>query len=339
MKLTFQILLITLLVSACSNASAPSTIPPTITSTATFQNTETPQPTGTPTLPTTETPLSEKAVAVTATHKAVLSTEATVSAFGTICQHPASDYYAKISPDGQWIAMECRGVDGGVDSHLTLMDIQKEKKWIIHYADYAEGTEYGRRNMIRAAYWTADGKYLYVHSTDIGSGCCWIGGDVLLIRLNLEDGQKTVIANYIGEGPGLDFNFSISSSEKYVLYIPQDRKNNLYIWDAQNLKQRVVKLEDTTAGAGYTLMSSDDQKVILVLRDYPEEYQGDLTFGSLVLVDLKSGSQKKLLSGMDYHETPIPVSWQDNEHVLLQRNNEFLLLNINTGELTEANEP
>lgn len=339
MKSIFQILFVTLLLSACSSASASSTISPTITSTATFQNTETPQPTGTPTLSATETPLSEKAIAKTATHKAAMSVEATVAAIGTICQPPARDYYAKISPDGKWIAMECRGEDGGVDSHLHVIDIQKEKEWIIHYADYANGTEYGRRNMIRVAYWTADGKYLYANSTDIGSGCCWIGGDVLLVQLNLENGQQTVIANYIGAGPGLDFNFSISPSERYILYIPQDRENNLFIWDTQNSKQRNIKLEDTTAGAGHTLMSSDEEKVILVLRDYPKEPQGDLTFGSLVLIDLKSGSLKKLLSSMDYHETPIPVSWQDNEHVLLQRNDEFLLLDINTGELSGAEQP
>lgn len=339
MKFTFQTLFLILLLSACANTPVQSTLVPTISSTATFQDTETPQPTETPTLRLTPTPVSEKVIAITATYEAELSVEATVAAFGTICQPPASDYHAKISPDGQWIAMECRGVDGGVDSHLQVINIQKKNEWTIHYADYANGTEYGRRNMIRTAYWTADGKYLYVRSADLGSGCCWIGGDVLLIRLNLEDGQKNVIANYIGKGPGLDFNFSISPSERYVLYIPQDRKNSLHIWDTQSSKQRVVILEDTTAGAGHTLMSSDDQKVILVLRDYPKEYQGDLTFGSLVLVDLKSGLQKKLLSGIEYEKTPIPVRWQDNEHVLLRRNNEYLSININTGELTEVEQP
>ena len=337
MKIIFQILFITLLLSACSNASVQSATPHIVSPTAIFSNTDTPQPIRAPTLLATETPLAKKIIAITETRVAELSVEATLATFGTICQSPANTYSAKISPDDRWIVMECEGVDGGVDPYLQVVSIQGDKKWSIHYADYAKGTYYDRRNTIRVARWSADGKYLYATSEDTGSGCCWIGWDVLLIRLNLEDGQQTAIANYIGEGT--EMNISLSPSERYLLYIPQDGKNNLYIWDTKDSKQRVIKLEDTRAGAGHTLMSNDDQKVILVLRDYPKEFQGDLTFSSLVLIDLKSGSQRILLSGIEYHETPIPVSWMDNDHVLLQKNNELLLLNINTGELTEAEKP
>jgi WD40 repeat protein len=337
MRLTFPLLVITLLLSACSNAPAQSTIPPRITSTATFQSTETPTPTETPTLRSTKTPVSKKVMAITETYEAQLSVEATVAALGTICQSPSINYLARISRDGQWIAIACQGVDGEIDSHLQVISLQGDKKWTIHYADYAKGTYYDRRNRINLAHWSTDGKYLYATSESTVSGCCWIGWDLLLIRLNLETGQQTVIADYIDKAAGM--NISFSPSDKYILYIPQDGENNLHIWDMQASKERVIKLEDTGAGAGHALMSNDDQKVILVLRDYPKEYQGDLTFGSLVLIDLKNGSQIKLLSGMDYHETPLPVNWQDNDHVLLQKNSEYLLLNINTGELTEAEEP
>ena len=334
MRLTLQILFITLLLSACSSASVQSTVPSTITSTATLQNIETPQSTETLIVAATKTSPSKKILAITETHAAQLSVEATAAAFGLICQAPASEYLTKLSPNGQWIAMACKGVDGEIDSHLQVVSLQGDKKWTIHYADYAKDTYYDRRNRINLAHWSGDGKYLYATSASTGSGCCWIGWDILLIRLNLENGQQTIIADYIGEAPGM--NISFSPSDRYILYIPQDGKNNLYIWDTQASKQQVVKLENTGAGAGHTLMSNDDQKIILVLRDYPEEHQGDLTFGSLVLIDLNNGSQKKLLSGMDYHETPIPVSWQDSDHILLQKNDEFLLLNINTGELIEA---
>src|ERR1051326_3033823 len=111
MKSTFQILLLALLLSACSSLSAPSTISSTITSTATIQKTATSQPTKTPTIPATETPISQKIVAITATHEADLSIEATGATFGKICQPPANDCHAEISPDGQWITMECEGVD------------------------------------------------------------------------------------------------------------------------------------------------------------------------------------------------------------------------------------
>jgi hypothetical protein len=336
MKSTFQIICIAFLLSACSNAPVESTISPTVTLTATLQITETAQPTATPTVLASETPVSKKALAITATHEAELSVEATVAALGTICEPPASDYHAKMSPDGQWIAMECEGVDGGVGSYLQVVSLHGNKKWDIHYADYAKGTYYDRNNMIRPAHWSKDGKYLYVTSEDTGSGCCWIGWDVLIVRLNLENGQPTEIVNTIGE---TDMNSSFSPSERYVLYIPQDSKNNLSIWDTQTGKRRIIDLEDTHAGAGHTLMSDDDQKIVLILRDYPKEKQGDLTFASLVLVDLKSGLQKKLLSDIEYEKIPRPLHWQDNDHVLLQKDNELILLNINTGELTEAVNP
>lgn len=337
MKLTLQTILVTLLLSACSNAAVQSTIPHTIKSTTTPQNIETPQPNRTPTLHPIKTPVSKKVIAITATYEAELSSEATVAAYGTICELPASDYYAQISPDSQWIAMACKGVDGGINSYLQVVSIQGNKKWSIHYVDYAKGAPYGRRNMISPTHWSMDGKYLYVTSEDIGSGCCWIGWDVLLVRLNLENGLQTMIANYIGEG--LDMNISFSPSERYALYIPQDGKNNLYIWDTQTTKQRVINLEDTKAGAGHALMSNDDKKIILVLRDYPKEQQGDLTFGSLVLINLMSGSQKKLLSDMDYDNMPLPFIWKDTDFVLLQQNKDFLLLHINTGELTKTENP
>jgi hypothetical protein len=336
MKSTFQVICIAFLLSACSNGSVESTISPTVPLTATLPSTETAQPTATPTLLASVTPVSQKGLAITATHEAEMSVDATVAAFGAICQPPARDYHAKTSPDGQWIAMECEGVDRGADSYLQVVSLQGNKKWGIHYADYAKGTYYDRNNMIRPAHWSKDGKYLYVISEDTGSGCCWIGWDVLIVRLNLESGQQTMVANAIGE---TDMNSSFSPSERYVLYIPQDSKNNLYIWDTQTGKRRIIDLEDTYAGAGHTLMSDDDQKIVLILRDYPKENQGDLTFASLVIVDLKSGLQKKLLSDIEYEKIPKPVRWQDNDHILLQKDNELLLLNINTGELTEAVKP
>lgn len=337
MKLTFQTLLISLLLSACSNAPVQGVILATTTSTATPQSTETPQPTRMPTLPATATTESKKIIAITETHIAEISAEATVSAYGTICKPPASDYYARISPDGHWIAMACKGKDGEIDSHLRVINLQGDKNWSIHYTDYANGGYYDTRNTIYPVHWSIDGKYLYVASESTGSGCCWVGWSVLLIRLNLENGQQAEVANYIDEVPGM--NFSFSPSEKYVLFIPQDGNNKLYILDTHKWKQRVIKLEDTGAGAGHTLMSNDDKKIILVLRDHPKEYQSDLTFGSLVVIDLESGSQKKILSDIEYEELPLPVSWKDSDHVLLRNDNEFLLLNITTGELTKTEYP
>ena len=68
---------------------------------------------------------------------------------------------------------------------------------------------------------------------------------LLLVKLNLENGQQTEIANYISDGSsetGVDI--SISSSDRYVLYIPQDFRIIVYIfWFLYTWKQRVIKLE------------------------------------------------------------------------------------------------
>ena len=87
-------------------------------------------------------------------------------------------------------------------------------------------------------------------------------------------------------------------------------------------------------------MSNDDQKVVLMLREYPHEYQGDLTYGSIMLVDLESGRQKKLLSGMEYENTPHPIKWEDDHSVVLgDYSGKYWLLNTNTRDLTQIANP
>jgi len=85
-------------------------------------------------------------------------------------------------------------------------------------------------------------------------------------------------------------------------------------------------------------MSNDDKKVLLVFQEYPEERQGDLTYGSLVIIDLESGTQKRLLSGIDYLDIPQPIDWDDDKHAILKDNDKLWLLNIQTAELTEITE-
>ena len=178
------------------------------------------------------------------------------------------------------------------------------------------------------------------------SGCCWIGGSLFLARLNLENGQVAEIFNFISDGsgnPGIDF--SISNDERYVIY---SVGNQLYLLDTFTWKQKLIELNYGNSATGYPLMSNDDSKIILIMRAYPEDYlnsQGDLTFGSLIIIDLNNGNQKEILSGYDWHETPEPYKWIDSDHVLLCKNinscskNPYLLLDINTGEMTEVSNP
>lgn len=290
----------------------------------------------TPIAKNTKTPIP---IIATITSTPRSTAEATLQTLGEVCEPPASvDSWGEISPYGDWIAVVCEGKNEVVGSYLRVINVENKKGWNIHYVDYSKYGFFDRRNKFFPFHWSKDGKYLFANSPTIGSGCCWIGYDVILVRLNLENGEQTEIANYEGILPG-GLSFSISQNDRYVLYTPSDSLKILDL-DTQKEKTIILGIGNNSDSAGYPLMSPDNKKVILVFREYPKEQQGDLTFGSLVLVDLSSGSQKRLLSGMDYDNTPIPVSWKDSDYVLLQSSDgKFWLLNINTIELTETKKP
>ena len=321
MKFYSEVFLIIILLAACSQQPLQDLNQVSSTSTFTPKINETMQPSNTPrpTMPT-ET-LSPQA-----------RVEAALTGTGKICEPPADDSYSELSSDGNWFAMVCRGSYAILDSYLKVISIYEGKEWIINGADYVKDDIL---YPLRSYHWSTDGKYLYARAGTRASGCCWIGGDVLLVRLDLENGQQTEIANFVKEIP-YGLSFSISADDGFFLATPF---TSLQILDLQTGEKRELTIDVGDGSVGYPLMSLDDSKVILVLREYPQEIQGDLTYGSLVLVDLKSGSQKKLLSGMDFHETPIPVSWQDNENVLLQNEDMYWVLNIKTAELTETTKP
>jgi len=321
MKHFFAVPFIVVLLVACSNEqtkveSQDMTIPTLVLATADIA-----QPTNTPTpiMPTdTLSPQARVEAALTGTVK--------------ICEAPTNDSYDEISPDGNWFAIVCRGSYAILDSYLKVINVYDDKEWVINGIDYSNDDIL---YPLRPYHWSVDGKYLYASAGTRASGCCWIGGDVLLVRLDLDDGQQTEIANFVKEIP-YGLSFSISADDRYFLSTPFE---SLRILDLQTGEKKEFTIEVGDGSVGNPLMSLDNSKVILMLREYPQEPQGDLTYGSLVLVDLNSGSQKRLLSGMDYHETPVPDNWIDDENVLLVSGNKYWLLNVSTGELLETVKP
>jgi hypothetical protein len=338
-----------LFLTACSAAQPISTVPPasspfslaTVSPKPSQTNqasptlsgprlTETLRPTpanATPTLAVPSTPTPR------AIPPATLAAEATITAFGPICEAPAVDWTAELSPNGEWIAMACQGNDADVDSHLRVVSLHTNHEWVIHFADYANGAEFDRNDSLEAFHWSRDRRYLYVASPSKASGCCWIGHFRLLVRLNLENGRQTEVVNF-GQVPGIDFSFS--PSDRYFMYA---KNQNLFILDLLTWSRRAIRLDFEHTGAGYALMSDDDEKIILMLREYPQEPQGDLTYGSLIVIDLLNGSQRKILTGLEYWDTPQPVRWTDAEHVLLSGDGQYWIIDINTAELTQTGEP
>jgi hypothetical protein len=271
---------------------------------------------------------------------ATIAARATIMAFGTVCDAPAEDWSAGLSPDGNWIAVSCRGSGGKDDSYLRILSLQGVHDWVIHFSDYVRNDYYDPHDEVAPFHWSNDGKYLYAISSSRLDGCCWIGNYRLLVRLNLENGRQDELLNYdFPNDIPIPVDISISPNERYVLYIPQQGNNDLYVLDLYTWKQRIIQLKYENTGAGYTIMSEDGKKVALTLMEFPEEQQGDFTFGSIVLIDLESGSQRKLLSGMGFDDTPIPVKWEDDDHILLRHDDELLLLNIHTAELEVLSNP
>lgn len=257
--------------------------------------------------------------------------EAALTGTGQICDPPTNDSHSELSPDGSWFATTCRGSYAILDSSLKVISVNEGKEWIINGIDYVKDDIL---YPLRPYHWTSDGKYLFASAGTRVSGCCWIGWDVLFIRLDLENGQQTEIANFVEEMP-FGLSFSISADDRYFLSTPFE---SLQILDLQTGEKREISIDVDDGSVGFPLMSHDGSKVILMLREYPKEIQGDLTYGSLVLVDLDNGVQKILLSGMEYHETPIPVKWIDDENVLVE-GNKYWTLNINTAGLIETDKP
>ena len=365
MKLARLTLLLFLLLTACTPrpVQSPSSLPntstftPEITLTRAYTRTQVPSATlpssDTPTVTATKTRTPHPSATAAATRKhtasasstpALLLTqeavEATVATFGTICQPPTEDYYATMSPNGHWIAMICRGTDEDRKdvSYLRVFSVQGDKAWSIIHTDYTKELEDNNSGEIYPFHWSADDKYLYAAAHSRMDGCCWIGNDLLLVRLNLATGLQTEIENYISNGSGVPgVGFSISPSDRYILTTTYD--DNLHILDTYTWKQRVIELDVVCGSAGEALMSPDDKKVVLMFREFPEECQGDSTYGSIVLIDLESGSQNKLLSGFEYWDTPRPVNWADDDHVLLSDGSDYWLLDIQTAELKETEKP
>jgi hypothetical protein len=202
-----------------------------------------------------------------------LAAEATIAAHGAICEASAADWGADVSPDGNWIAMTCRAEEGSVDSYLRVVSLRDNRAWVLRYADYAHGAYFDQNDLLWAFHWSADGRYLYAASESRLSGCCWIGWYRLLVRLNLKNGQQAEVVSY--KDP-ITADFSFSASDRYFVYIPQDGREELHILDLLTWNTRVIKLRfGHSAGAGYTVMSGDDQKVVLMQREYPPDHRGD----------------------------------------------------------------
>ncbi|MBL0347531.1 hypothetical protein [Candidatus Villigracilis affinis] len=308
-----------LLLSACSRfSSGENIVTPTV------------MPSATSTIPIATFTLSPTEI--------IIPASPTTSSPDETCESPAYTSRSEISPDGNWIAVTCREERDDVGSYLHVFNIHDKQNWRVYFRDYAGGFYFDRNDMLYPFHWSKDGQSLYiVHPTRL-DGTIGLGpGGTTLLKIDLPTGQTYEVINEIAnmiETPQISFSFS--QDDKFLLYIPQT--SNSYKINILNLathKARVIELKGNNLyGAGFTLWSSDNNKVILLLKDENGIY-------SLVLLDLVTSLQTALVNNMQ--NELYPVEWKDENIVILSSNyytpdgGEQWLLNIRNGEMTKLN--
>lgn len=297
-------------------------------------------------------PESESSLPTTSPTKTAIPTteaQATNEAFGPLCNGRASD--STVSPDGQWITVECVGTLDNPNTHLRIVSMDRTKDWKIYFGDYAKGSQYDHKDTIVPYRWTKDGRFLFAVSPTKFEGCCWMGGYGLLVRLNLETGDQVAILNVIDTRDSLGIpaiNFAISDDDRYLIYVPPLSEDRLIVQDLLTWEAKEITIEfQNEIDAFYVLLSPDLDKIVLTLFQFNDDeyvYQVD----AIGLIDLTTGEQKKLISNLD--KPLYPFQWVDADHVLLTTTgrhqwnnlppeNEFWLLNIQTAELTKVENP
>jgi hypothetical protein len=254
----------------------------------------------------------------------------------------------EISPDGNWLAAECYAEGGKEESPLQVISIDRSKEWKIYYRDFAIGSIKGDRNDIIKPYrWSKDGKYLYAVAVSRLDGCCWIGGEyVLLIRLNLETGFQEDLINGTDFSTSLANSFTISENDRYLLFTPLTKQPyDFVIFDLTSMESRMIKLtESKPINMEFAVMSQNNNLVVLPVfqKDEQIELSNIYLFDSIILIDLDHKTQKDLITGLPAGEEFYPIRWTDGSHVILSNQDPtlpydkskliFWILDINTGQ-------
>lgn len=343
-------LLLIFLLSSCgfNGASAqPATIPTQTNSQAIIQRV----PTNTLSPSPTMTPLASPTISPSPTLEptpSITQPKPTPTRRPTAVAYCDDQLGIDLSPNQNWVAATCYGkVDDSLktieDSSLRVVSLTGSVEWEIRFGDYARGAGYDRKDLIVPFHWSEDGRYLYATAYQRGSGCCWLGSYIMLIRLNLATGRQDAIVNLMPDAihPGtLDFSFS--PGDRYLIYTRETRGTILIVLDLLTWESQAIDLYfQNVVGAGDPLMSPDEDEIVLLIlewADYPNYEFGTVT--SLIYIDLKDGSQTRLISRMNDLDELYPVRWENEGQVLLSSSRDYpcsgelWLLDVHTGEMT-----
>jgi hypothetical protein len=253
------------------------------------------------------------------------------------------------SPDGKWMTSGFY-LENKQDNLLRVVSLDCLKNWGIYLSNYKEIGSFDHHDGFIPYHWSQDGKFLYAIVGQRFSGCCWKGlRFVLLVRLNLETGEQMEILN-TGSNTGYIFDFAISDNDRYITFTPpQGQSYDFAVLDIATWKAKEFTIEFSEAiDIFYSAISPNGDKIVLPLFENIEF--NDYFINSIGLVDLVTGKQEILVSGLTQEGELYPVRWLDDSHVLLSNTNpkfnqdgqsavEYWSLNIVTREMEKQDNP
>lgn len=338
-KNVFVLLLIVLL-AACSNMQASTTVPLLIVS-ATSIPTKT-VPSLTPTLFSTSKPKptsSPTVIIPPATQTAISLIEQNWQACdGAEQPLPFQDGRNTLSPNREWMAIVCNPRDD-INIYTRVFRIDGTKEWKVSYNDnylkpknieIPEGM-----NLVapmNAFHWSKDNNFLYL-SPNIrymdGPGLAFSDG-IGLFRIDLKTGSVSITLQ-----PGINA-YKFSPNDKYLSYVVP---NGIEILNLATGDVVSVPVEEPTADMGMFSWSPDSKKLVFVVAygDWWDESQGGF---SKILYDLTNASLKNLLS-KDLLKCRV-AEWISNTEVILKNPEPFLCnhkFDISTMEMTPLESP
>jgi hypothetical protein len=278
-----------------------------------------------------------------------ISARATIEAFDSLCIGAKEISKAEFSPNGKWIAALCYWENGKEQSPLQVVSIDRAKEWKIYYRDFSKDGPGDRKDGIVPYRWSKDEKYLYAVALTRASGCCWTGGQyVLLVRLNLETGKQLELLNATDYGADLPISFSISENDRYLLFTPvTEQTYDFSILDLVSGETKVVKLDTRKPiDIGYAAMSPHDDKIVLPLYRLDDFLY---VIDPIALIDPVLNEQRILVTDLKEGDELYPIRWIDEEHVLISNMTPgdwigkpeavYWSLDINTGERESVENP
>lgn len=344
-----------ILLVSCTGTQAVDILPTTVnTSPTLLENTPTAVATFTP-MPT-DTPALTPSLAVVSTATLteapdpILSEKATIEAFDPLCPNSKERYgiESEISPDGKWIAAVCYRENETIDSPLRVVSMDRSKDWKVYVRDYVKWNPgYDWHDSPIPYRWSKNGNFLYTITGSRASGCCWIGRRyILLLRLNLETGEQLELLN--ATDYSYLFDVTISNDDRYLMFTPtSDQPYDFAILDLHTWKTKTISLEfPKYFDLIYFVMSPDDDKIVLPLFENIES--NDYEVSAIGIIDLITGKQTVMISGLKRGNELFPVRWVDANHVLLsdtgpawrdQSSAKFWLLNIDSTKLIVSQGP